>query len=215
MNYIVKFNSKYKNYSVINVEIIDKYDKETVVKFNGRVETRPTEDVYDDFNYARIVARERTVIRRFKLSSKNSKNQCVCAICGTKVDVAESTVDHIVPIKKFKETYELKDIREDEMIHRLCFDESNFQIACKQCNRAKKSLSDSVNMLLDKKARKLNCFKKNKRANGKSRTVKNYNKVGSFVSNSPKHNRNAYDDFFAYEICKRDSRIIPLNLILK
>ena len=212
--YIVKFNSKYKNFSVLNVGVLEQNEKETTVKFSNKIEKRPTCDVYTDFDYARIVARERTAVRRFKMENKDSKNQVVCAICGTKVDVAESTVDHIVPIKKFKEAYELNDIREDESVHRLCFDDSNFQIACKLCNSAKKSLSDSVNLMLDKKARTLNCLKKGKRANGKSRMVKNYNKVGSYVSNSKRHNRNAYDDFFAYEICKRDSRVIPLNLIL-
>ena len=71
-----------------------------------------------------------------------------------------------------------------------------------------------INLILEHKARVLNCLKKNKRINGRSRSVGNYAKVGSYVSNSKKHNKNAYDDFFAYEICKRDSRIIPLNLIL-
>ena len=130
------------------------------------------------------------------------------------MDISEATVDHIVPIKKFKEVYNLSNIRENEEVHKLCFDESNLQIACRQCNQAKKTLPDDINLILEHKARVLNCLKKNKRINGRSRSVGNYAKVGSYVSNSKKHNKNAYDDFFAYEICKRDSRIIPLNLIL-
>lgn len=214
MKYIIKYNSKYKNFSVYNVEVLEVNKEQVKVKYNNKVEIKSLKEVYDSFDEARIVAKERTIIRKFKLSNKNKNNQCECNICGSKVDLSEATVDHIVPIKKFKSVYNLSDIREDEEIHKLCFDESNLQIACKQCNQAKRTLPDDINLILERKARSLNCLKKNKMINGKSRQVGNYAKVGSYVSNSKKHNKNAYDDIFAYEICRRDSRIIPLNLIL-
>ncbi|MBP3931173.1 MAG: HNH endonuclease [Peptostreptococcaceae bacterium] len=214
MKYIIKYNSKYKGFSVYNVEILEINRGQVKVKYNNKIEVKSLNEIYDSFDKAKIVAKERTAIRKFKLSHKNKNNQCECSICGRKVDVSEVTVDHIVPIKKFKDVYNLSNIRDDEEVHRLCFDESNLQIACKQCNQAKKTLPDNVNLIIERKARSLNCLKKNKMINGKSRQVGNYTKVGSYVSNSKRHNRNAYDDMFAYEICKRDSRIIPLNLIL-
>jgi len=212
--YIIKYNSRYRSFSVHNAEILEVNKDVAKVKYNNKIEEKSLKEVYDSFDTAKIIANERTIIRNFKLSHKNKNNQCECNICGRKVDVSEVTVDHIIPIKKFKTVYNLADIREDEDIHRLCFDESNLQIACKQCNRAKRAIPDNLNSILERKARSLNCLKKNKMINGKSRQVGNYAKVGSYVSNSKRHNKNAYDDEFAYEICKRDSRIIPLNLIL-
>ena len=209
--YIIKYNAKYKNYSVFKVEILEKSKESANIKYNNRIESRPIEEIYESYNSAKVAAKERTSIKKFKLAHKDKNNQCTCSICGRKVDISVATVDHIVPVKKFKEAYNLSDIREDAEVHRLCFDESNLQIACKQCNQAKKTLPDNVNIIIERKARVLNCLKKNKRI---SRQVGNYAKVGSYVSNSKKHNKNAYDDFFAYEICKRDSRVIPLNLIL-
>ena len=214
MKYIIKYNSKYRSFSVYNVEVLGVNKEQAKIKYNNKIEVKQLKEIYDSFDEAKIVAKERTIIRKFKLSNKNKNNQCECNICGRKVDISEATVDHIVPIKKFKSVYNLSNIREDEDIHRLCFDESNLQIACKQCNQAKRTLPDDINIILERKARSLNCLKKNKMINGKSRQVGNYAKVGSYVSNSKKHNKNAYDDIFAYEICKRDSRIIPLNLIL-
>ena len=214
MKYIIKYNNKYRSFSVYAVEVLEVNNEEVKVKYNNKIEIKQLNEVYSSYEEAKIIAKERTIIRRFKLSNKNKNNQCTCAICGRKIDVSEATVDHIVPIKKFKNVYNLSNIREDEGIHRMCFDESNLQIACKQCNKAKRALPDDVNSILERKARSLNCLKKNKMINGKSRQVGNYAKVGSYVSNSKKHNKNAYDDVFAYEICKRDSRIIPLNLIL-
>lgn len=212
--YIIKYNGKYKNFSVFKAEILETTKESAKVKYSNKIEIKPLNEIYDSYDEAKIIAKERTLIKNFKLKHKNKHNQCTCSICGRKVDVSLVTVDHIIPVKKFKEVYELSDIREDIDVHRLCFDESNLQIACKQCNQAKKTLPDDVNMILERKARVLNCLKKNKRINGRSRYVGNYAKVGSYVSNSKKYNKNAYDDFFAYEICKRDSRIIPLNLIL-
>ena len=214
MKYVVKYNNKYRNFWVYTVEVLEVNNSYAKVKCNNKIEEKSLNEIYDDFELAKIRAKDRTVIRRFKLANKNKNNQCTCAICGTKVSAHEATVDHIVPIKKFKNAYGLSDIREDEDVHRLCFAESNLQIACKQCNQAKKALPDNVNIILERKARVLNCLKKNKMVNSKSRQVGNYKKVGSFVSNSRKHNKNAYDDLFAYEICKRDSRVIPLNIIL-
>lgn len=214
MKYIIKYNSRYKNYSVFKVEVLEKTNDKVKVKYNGRIELKALDEVYNSYDIAKVAAKERAYIRKFKLANKNKDNKCTCAICNRKVDISEATVDHIVPIKKFKEVYNLSNIRENEEVHKLCFDESNLQIACRQCNQAKKTLPDDINLILEHKARVLNCLKKNKRINGRSRSVGNYAKVGSYVSNSKKHNKNAYDDFFAYEICKRDSRIIPLNLIL-
>ncbi len=215
MKYIIKYNSKYKNYSVFNAEVLEVTKDHAKVKYNNKTEVKPLREVYDSFEEAKMIARERTFIKKFKLSQKNKNNQCTCSICGRKVHISKITVDHIIPIKKFKKVYNLSDIREDAEVHRLCFDESNLQLACELCNQAKKTLPDNVNIILERKARVLNCLKKNKMVNGKSRQVGNYAKVGSYVSNSKRHNKNAYDDLFAYEICKRDSRIIPLNLILQ
>ena len=214
MKYIIKYNNKYKSFSVFKAEVLEVFKEEAKVKYNNKIEIKSLREIYDNFEEAKIIAKERTIIKNFKISNKNKNNKCVCSICGRKMDVSEATVDHIIPIKKFKSVYNLSDIRDNEEIHRACFDESNLQIACKPCNQTKKTIPADLNMILERKARSLNCLKKNKMVNGKSRQVGNYAKVGSYVSNSKRHNRNAYDDEFAYEMCKRDSRIIPLNLIL-
>ena len=83
--------SKDKEYVVDIVDIgqggvgVGKYDGFTVfvdgglindkvkVKYNGRIELKALDEVYNSYDIAKVAAKERAYIRKFKLANKNNQ----------------------------------------------------------------------------------------------------------------------------------------------
>ena len=75
MKYIIKYNNNYKSFSVFKVEVLEVFKEEAKVKYNNKIEIKSLREIYDNFEKAKIIAKERTIIKNFKISSKNKNNR--------------------------------------------------------------------------------------------------------------------------------------------
>lgn len=160
-------------------------DKVRVVLPNGEEMCLKKDWFYKSYDEAYRVSCERLITHNFKESRKNEYGKWVCSSCGRHISRKETTVDHLIPILKFKENGKYKD---KDSWH-MCWSEDNLTIMCVNCNTNKSYMSIKKHLTLNKKSTyvKLKTIKKKK------------NKIKTK----------------SIELARRDSRLLDANVILK
>ena len=208
--YIVRKNQ------IERVVIVKKYDSKSLVKSGIEEILMDNNNIYNSREEANMAKKEIQITRDFKNKSANKQGYCVCEYCNKKIHKSSATIDHIIPLKHFGGRRKL---REDIKKWEEAWDvETNIVIACKECNEEKAimplKIFESGLEKLERKAAILN-LKKIKKSGIECYGYENNRKVGFGISTSQyskigkKHN-----DYSAMYLAQKDSRIIPLNLIL-
>ena len=140
---------------------------------------------YKTYEEAQRVSVERLISYNFKQNNKSEDGRWVCSSCGRHVEKNEVTIDHLIPILKFKKNGRYI----DKQNWAMCWSEDNLTIMCTDCNSNKSYMSIKKHLTLNKKSTyiKLSSIKKRKR---KIKTK-------------------------SFELARRDSRVLDTNVILK
>ena len=204
------------------VDIIEENEIKIKVRIlrNNRILKMKRKHMFDTIQEAELYIKEKQLIKNFKKKQQDRNGNLKCCYCS-KVSNQDMTVDHIVSLKTLGKR---KNIRKDTELWNLAWDESNFQIACKECNQQKSYCSDeefqSILKNLEKKGKQL-AFRKNKLM---AKQSKHANKVsfgmryrgnetiGELYSQNGRININVQE--LDMQIARMDSRIIPVELIL-
>ena len=179
----VKFSIKKVN--IRKNDLRNKEDKIKVCLPNGEEMLLKKDWIYNSYKDAMRISQERLIAYNFKESKKNNYRNWVCSSCGRHVNKKDVTVDHLIPILKFKKNGKYKNKESWE----LCWSNSNLTIMCTDCNFNKSYMSIKKHLTLNKKSTyvKLTSLKKRK---GKIKTK-------------------------SMELARRDSRYLDANVILK
>lgn len=187
---VLKEKEENIKFSIRKVEISYKELKTNQEKIkvrleNGSVIYLKKDWFYKSYEEAYRISCERLITYNFKESRKNKYGKWVCSSCGRHISKKEVTVDHLIPILKFKENGKYK----DEHSWKLCWDEDNLTIMCINCNANKSYMSIKKHLTLNKKSTYIK-LKSIKRRKNKIK-IKNI------------------------ELARRDSRLLDTNVILK
>lgn len=169
---------------------------------NNIIYKRHKNKVLSNKEDAIIVKKERQMILDYKIKSiKNGMWECSC--CGSKFnEMNKITVDHIKPISLYK------NIRQNKEKWNEIWNEKNFSIKCKRCNKAKADIHYKTNNYLENISRKRN--NKSLKFCGYGRSQK----VGQWIKTGKRAKKKfSYKEIYSCAI--RDSRILNLNKILK
>lgn len=206
--YITLYDVTFNNIRVFKVSVLEVYKNNSLILLgNDSKMSISNNDIYEDRDVAIIVAKERNIIRKFK--SKYKKNRC--SLCNAKIKPKSITVDHIVPKAYFKELNGGKDIRTNLELWNECWNSKNLQICCESCNKNKAASNDQYLQEIDHYARILNLNKLKQESLSHNRRVR---KIGHKIPTSNKYNNNAFSIVKALEVSRKDSRNIPIELIL-
>lgn len=140
---------------------------------------------YKTYKEAQRVMDERFIAHNFKESKKNEYGMWVCSSCGRHIGKDDVTIDHLIPVLKFKRNGKYK----DKDSWRLCWQEDNLTIMCVDCNSNKSHMSIKKHLTLNKKSTYAKLYSVKKRK-GKIKTK-------------------------SFELARRDSRLLDTNVILK
>ena len=90
---------------------------------------------YKTYEEAQRVSVERLISYNFKQNNKSEDGRWVCSSCGRHVEKNEVTIDHLIPILKFKKNGRYI----DKQNWAMCWSEDNLTIMCTDCNSNKRS----------------------------------------------------------------------------
>lgn len=204
--YIISYDNSSNNFKLSKVNIIKRNKDNSLILLDNKDKMEVSNsNLYKDREIALLVAKERNIIRNFKTKYKKRK----CSICNKKIQPGLITVDHIVPKAYFKKLNSGKDIRTDIELWSECWNFKNLQICCESCNQNKADSNEQYLNKIDYYARTFNLKKLKQESSSIHGRVK---KIGHKVSTSKKYS-NAFKHLEALEICKKDGREIPLQLI--
>jgi len=187
---VLKERGNEVKFSVIKVNIDGKEFKTKKEKIKvslpyGREVLLKKDWFYRTIDEANRVSCERLIKYNFKESKKNKYGNWTCASCGRHVGKENVTVDHLIPILKFKKNGKYKDKKSWEM----CWSEDNLTIMCVDCNSNKGYMSIKKHLTLNKKSTYVKLVSiKRKKSKIKTKSMK---------------------------LAVRDSRILDANVILK
>jgi len=179
----VKFSIK--KIEVKSKDLNNKQEKIKILLPNGESILLKKDWLYTSYEEAHRVSCERLIIYNFKQNKKNKYGNWICSSCGRYIDKKDVTVDHLIPILKFKKNGKYRDKQSWE----TCWREDNLTIMCADCNLNKSYMSIKKHLTLNKKSTyvKLTSIKKRK-SKIKTKSV---------------------------ELARRDSRFLDTNVILK
>ena len=179
----VKFSVK--KIEIKSKDLKNKQEKINVLLPSGERMLLKKDWLYTSYKEACRVSCERLITYNFKQSRKNKYGNWICSSCGRHIDKKNTTVDHLIPILKFKKNGKYR----DEHSWKTCWSEDNLTIMCADCNLNKSYMSIKKHLTLNKRATyvKLTSIKKRK-SKIKTRSM---------------------------ELARRDSRFLDANVILK
>lgn len=187
---VLKEKGNEVKFSIIKINVDGKEFKTKKEKIrislpHGREVLLKKDWFYKTYGEAHRVSCERLIKYNFKESKKNKYGNWECSSCGRHIGKKDVTVDHLIPILKFKKDGKYK----DEDSWKLCWGEDNLTIMCVDCNANKGYMSIKKHLTLNKKSTYVKLI-----------TIKK--KKGKIKTNSMK-------------LAIRDSRILDTNVILK
>ena len=187
---VLKEKGKEVKFSVKKIEVRRKdlnsrRDKIEIQLQSGETLLFKKDWLYTSYKEAQRVSCERLITYNFKKSKRNKYGNWVCSSCGRHTDKNDTTVDHLIPILKFKKNGKYRDKQSWE----TCWREDNLTIMCTDCNFNKSYMSIKKHLTLNKRS--------------------TYVKLTSIKKRKSKINAKSI------ELARRDSRFLDANVILK